>query len=185
MKFFSLLISLMALAHVKVSARLLGANRVIERFKVAGSDAGRCKATLNASTACNKNFNIIAEKFSDGTVKGMYQNVFQANGRGWHGIIDCLNIVQDSEYKVGIVSGVWTYGGDNNTNATWFSAAKIDSGGTAFYTFSYSYRDKSTGLGSTDRNRNCTAFNETEFIVKNATFWEHFKGQVTIEILNK
>lgn len=192
MKFSAaLLLSLTAFANEnEVSARLLGANRVIERFRLVGSDAGRC-ATFDAPTGCLQDINVVADKFQDGTVKGTYQNVQfpQGIGRGYHGSINCLNIVQAGNDLIGIVSGILSYGagefvpGAPKEGYTITTAAKINSAGEPFYTFGFFNTDNPT-----DSSLNCTNPDVEDFFVEikdfDFAFWKQMKGKVTIEVLN-
>ncbi|KAL3763309.1 hypothetical protein ACHAW5_007701 [Stephanodiscus triporus] len=165
----------------KVSARVRA--KLIERFKIVGSD-GVCENYLDLPTGCSKNFNIVADKFDDGTdegtVKGVFQNVVGTNGRGQHGYVDCLNIFEQDGDTYGIVRLVFTEGND---------VVPIVPGDKFFYA---GMINGTTGTGYRSnpwyRNETTTCFDDVwvDFFVDDSEgkmpFFEN-NGKVTIEVL--
>ena len=164
----------------KVSARV--GTKLIERFKIVGSDS------VCEKTGCSKNFNIIANKFDDGTdegmVKGLFQNVL-TDGQNQHGYVDCLNIVDDEEGNTYAIASVIFTEGNNVVPVVpgdkYFYAGKINgTTGTGYRTNPW-IEDEKTGTGT-----DCFDDVWVNFFLNDPNGMKPFfenKGKVTIEVL--
>ena len=149
-----------------VSARRLLEPQVVASVSVVGSDAGACLTLLGLKPGCDANYSIVVNKFANGVVRGILQDVF-GDGSSVHAKIDCLKITTDvNGVKTAVVSGIVTTSHFPKTS-TVLTAVKIDAGGTGYYTYTDPLNDGIT----------CENYNES------FDWFEHLNGDFKIEEL--
>ena len=148
-----------------VSARRLLEPQVVARVRGVGSDAGGC---LGLKPGCDANYSIVVNKFANGVVRGILQDVF-GDGSSVHAKIDCLKITtDDTGVKTAAISGIVTSDDPPYpVGSTVLTAVKIDAGGTGYYTYSIPLNDVIT----------CENYNES------FDWFEHLNGDFKIEEL--
>jgi hypothetical protein len=152
-----------------VSAQHIRGRQVVARVRATGSDAGYCEQK-GKPAYCDANYVLVADKFADDEVKGIYQDVFLLGGKGGIFVnVDCLNIMIDEDEngnRTAIASGFATAESKTGAGRYVHTGAKIDKDGKGYYTFVYNRGHIS-----------CEDFVENDF-----RWYEHVTGVVDIEI---
>lgn len=78
------------------------ANPVVNHVSMGGADI--CEA-LGLPTGCDANFSLTANKKADGSVSGVWTDIFAGGaGQGIHVAIDCLNVVGNGAVIGGVIT---------------------------------------------------------------------------------
>ena len=133
MKLLAPFTTLTALATSCVFVKIVSARRLLEPQVVA-----------SVSVVGSDDYSIVVNKFANGEVRGILQNLFNVDGRFQiKANIDCLKITtDDTGVKTAAISGIVTSDDPPYpVGSTVLTAVKIDAGGTGYYTSMYNVED--------------------------------------------